>query len=281
MLKKMEITMHFHEVILQMPSYAKFLKDILTKKRVVEKETIALSTKISAAITKHELPPKMSDPGSFSIPCKLGNIEIDGTLCDLGASVSLMPLSIYKKLNIGDLKPTRMALQLADRSIKYPAGILEDVPLKIGGFYVPVDFVVLDMDEDSKVPIIVGRPFLSTADVVVHVRSAMAEEVIGEFREVDPLEVSLMATEASLYSNWEEIEEISRALDGQETEKEASELFQATRPCVPETEELHFEALLATTQAMSDAPQAPRGDTHVDWDPKHAPQVELKLYLKG
>ncbi|XP_010531786.1 PREDICTED: uncharacterized protein LOC104808005, partial [Tarenaya hassleriana] len=114
-----------------MPSYAKFLKDILARKRVVEKETVALSTEISAAIMKHELPPKMADPGSFSIPCKLGNIDIDRALCDLGASVSLMPLPIYKKLNVGELKPTRMALQLADRSIKYPAGILEDVPLKI------------------------------------------------------------------------------------------------------------------------------------------------------
>ncbi|XP_010529067.1 PREDICTED: uncharacterized protein LOC104806044 [Tarenaya hassleriana] len=237
MLKKIEITMPFHEAILQMPSYAKFLKDILTKKRVVEKETVALSTEISAAITRHELPPKMSDPGSFSIPCKLGNIEIDRALCDLGASVSLMPLSIYKKLNIGELKPTRMALQLADRLIKYPAGIVEDVPLKIGGFYVPVDFVVLDMDEDSKVPIILGRPFLSTADAIVHVRAgrltmkigdetveftldqnlrqpstndtvcfmdvleAMVEEVMEEFREIDPLEISLMATNESLYSN--------------------------------------------------------------------------------
>ncbi|XP_019056416.1 PREDICTED: uncharacterized protein LOC109116079 [Tarenaya hassleriana] len=108
-LKRMEITMPFHKAILQMSSYAKFLKDILTKKRVVEKETVTLSTEISAAITKHELPPKISDLGSFSIPCKLGNIEIDRALCDLGASVSLMPLSIYKKLNIGDLKPTRMA----------------------------------------------------------------------------------------------------------------------------------------------------------------------------
>ncbi|XP_010556514.1 PREDICTED: uncharacterized protein LOC104825822 [Tarenaya hassleriana] len=180
MLKKMEITMPFHEAILQMPSYAKFLKDILTKKRVVEKETVALSTEISAAITRHELPPKMSDPGSFSIPCKLGNIEIDRARCDLGASVSLMPLSIYKKLNIGELKPTRMALQLADRSIKYPAGIVEDVPLKIGGFYVPVDFVVLDMDEDSKVPIILGRPILCTADAIVHVRAGRLTMKIGD-----------------------------------------------------------------------------------------------------
>ncbi|XP_010527309.2 PREDICTED: uncharacterized protein LOC104804668 [Tarenaya hassleriana] len=160
MVRKLEITMPFHEVITQMPSYAKFLKDILTKKRVIEKETITLNPECSA-ILQHDLPPKMSDPGSFSIPCKLGNVSIDRALCDLGASVSLLPLSIYKKLNVRELKPTRMALQLADRSIKYPLGILKDVPLKVGDYYVPVDFVVLDMDEDAKIPIILGRPFLT------------------------------------------------------------------------------------------------------------------------
>ncbi|XP_010525653.1 PREDICTED: uncharacterized protein LOC104803421 [Tarenaya hassleriana] len=149
MLKKLEITMPFTEAILQMPSYTKFLKDILTKKRVMEKETVSLNNECSVLI-QHELLPKRADPGSFSIPCKLDNVSIDRALCDLGASVSLLPLSIFKKLNVGELKPTRMALQLADRLVKYPAGILEDVPLKVGNFYVPVDFMVLDMDEDSR-----------------------------------------------------------------------------------------------------------------------------------
>ncbi|XP_010545197.1 PREDICTED: uncharacterized protein LOC104817646 [Tarenaya hassleriana] len=126
-----------------------YLKDILTKKRVAEKETVALTAECSALI-RHELPLKRSDPGSFSIPCKLGNVSIDRALCDLGGAVSLLPLPIFKKLNVGELKPTRMTLQLADRSVKYPIGILEDVPLKVGNFYIPVDFVVLDMDEDSK-----------------------------------------------------------------------------------------------------------------------------------
>ncbi|XP_010544495.1 PREDICTED: uncharacterized protein LOC104817118 [Tarenaya hassleriana] len=179
MVRKLEITMPFHEVITQMPSYAKFLKDILTKKRVIEKETITLNPECSA-ILQHDLPPKMSGPDSFSIPCKLGNISIDRALCDLGASVSLLPLSIYKKLNVGELKPTRMALQLADRSVKYPLGILEDVPLKVSDYYVPIDFVVLDMDEDSKIPIILGRPFLNTADAIVHIRVGRLTLKIGD-----------------------------------------------------------------------------------------------------
>ncbi|XP_010534179.1 PREDICTED: uncharacterized protein LOC104809799 [Tarenaya hassleriana] len=150
----------------QIPSYTKYLKDILTKKRVAEKETVALTADCSDLI-QLELPLKRSDPGSFSIPCKFGNVSIDRALCDLGAGVSLLPLSIFKRLNVGagvsllplsifkrlnvgELKSIRMTLQLTDRSIKYPTGILEDVPLKVGNFYIPVDFVVLDMDEDSK-----------------------------------------------------------------------------------------------------------------------------------
>ncbi|XP_019059045.1 PREDICTED: uncharacterized protein LOC109117037 [Tarenaya hassleriana] len=156
-----------------------YFKDILTKKRVAEKETMALAAECSALI-QHELPLKRSDPGSFSIPCKLGNVSIDRALCDLGAGVSLLPSSIFKKLNVGELKPTRMTLRLADRSIKYPTGILEDVPLKVGNFYIPVDFVVLDMDEDSKVPIILGRPFLNTADAVIHVRAGTLTMKIGD-----------------------------------------------------------------------------------------------------
>ncbi|XP_010525596.1 PREDICTED: uncharacterized protein LOC104803368 [Tarenaya hassleriana] len=105
-----------------------YLKDILTKKRVAEKETVALTAECSALI-RHELPLKQSNPG---------------------IAVSLLPLSIFKKMNVGELKPTRMTLQLADHSVKYPIGILDDVPLKVGNFYIPVDFVVLDMDEDSK-----------------------------------------------------------------------------------------------------------------------------------
>jgi len=84
-------------------------------------------------------------------------------MCDLGASVSLMPLYIYERLGIGELKSTRMTLQLADRSVKYPDGIIEDVLVKVGEIYIPTDFVVMEMEEDNQVPILLGRPFLATA----------------------------------------------------------------------------------------------------------------------
>jgi len=91
-------------------------------------------------------------------------------MCDLGASVSLLPLSLLKMIDIGDLKPTKMTWQLADRSIIYPAGVLEDIPIKVGKFYIPADFVVVDIKEHYEIPIILGRPFLATAGTVINVK---------------------------------------------------------------------------------------------------------------
>nr|XP_025661528.1 uncharacterized protein LOC112757139 [Arachis hypogaea] len=147
--KKLEINIPLTEALEQMPLYAKFLKELITKKRSwQEKETVILTQECSAIIQRG-LPPKLKDPGSFLIPCTIGNIAIDKSLCDLGASINLMPLTMLKKMMIEELKPTRMSLQLADRSIKIPNGIVENLLVKVGNFIFPVDFVVLDMNEEG------------------------------------------------------------------------------------------------------------------------------------
>ena len=180
LLKSLHLSIPFSEAITQMPSYAKFLKEILTNKRKIDvDETVALTEECSAII-QNKMPPKLKDPGSFSIPCVIGSHIIDKALCDLGASVSLIPLSICKKLNLGELKPTRMSLQLADRSIKYPVGILEDVPLRIGQLYIPTDFVVVDITEDSLTPILLGRPFLATAGAIIDVKKGKLTFEVGD-----------------------------------------------------------------------------------------------------
>ncbi|XP_057986694.1 uncharacterized protein LOC131171240 [Hevea brasiliensis] len=113
-----------------MPSYTKFLKEILSKKRKLEDyETIALIEECSA-ILQNKLLPKLKDLGSFSIPCLIGNMTLDKALCVLGAIISLMPLSIRKKLDVGELKPITISLQLADQSAKCPVGILENILLR-------------------------------------------------------------------------------------------------------------------------------------------------------
>ncbi|GKA87527.1 DNA-directed DNA polymerase [Tanacetum coccineum] len=112
---------------------------------------------------------KEKDPGSFTIPCNIGHLHINNALADLGASISLMPYTMYEKLGLGEPKPTRMSLELADRSIQYPRGIAENVLIKIDKFILPIDFVILDMREDSKILIILGRPFLATVRAMIDV----------------------------------------------------------------------------------------------------------------
>lgn len=152
-----------------MPSYVKFMKKILSNKRKLkEYETVTLTEECSA-ILQRKLPPKLNDPGIFTIPCTIGNSFFDKALCDLGASINLMPLSVYRKLGLGEAKPTTVSLQLADRSIKYPRGVLEDVIVKVDKFIFPADFIVLDMEEDDEIPIILGRPFLATGRTLIDV----------------------------------------------------------------------------------------------------------------
>ena len=168
-LRKICIKLPFAEALSRMPLYAKFLKEIFSKKRAIEhNETIALAKETSAII--QEAPPKLRDPGSFAIPCEIGNETINKALCDLGASVSLLPLSLLKRIGIGELKPTEMELKIADRSTMKLVGFVEDIPVKIEGIYIPTDFVVVDIEEDDDVPIILGRPFLATAGALIDVK---------------------------------------------------------------------------------------------------------------
>ncbi|XP_021682936.2 uncharacterized protein LOC110666669 [Hevea brasiliensis] len=107
-------------------------------------------------------------------------MNIDKALCDLGASVSVMHLSMCKKLDVGELKPTTISLQWVDQSMKYPVGILENIPIKVGKFFIPVDFVVLEMEEDVQIPIIMGRPFLATTGVIVNVNNGLLTLKVGD-----------------------------------------------------------------------------------------------------
>lgn len=153
-----------------MSSYAKFLKEILFNKRKIEEhETVMLTEEYSARIQR-KLPPKLKDPGSFTVPFTIGNCHFDKALCDLGASINLMSLSVFKKLGLGEAKATTVTLQLADRSLTYPRGTIEDVLVKVEKFIFPADFLILDMEEDKDVLLILERPFLATGRAIVDVQ---------------------------------------------------------------------------------------------------------------
>ncbi|XP_057755833.1 uncharacterized protein LOC130975015 [Arachis stenosperma] len=153
-----------------MPLYAKFLKELMIRKgNWGENETVVLIEECSAIIQK-KLPQKLKDPGSFQIPCIIGDMNIEKALCDLGASINLMSLAMMKRMRIEEVKPTRMALQLANRTFKFPHGVVEDLLVKVEEFIFPADFAVLNMEERANPLIILGRPFLATAGAIIDVQ---------------------------------------------------------------------------------------------------------------
>ncbi|XP_076934239.1 uncharacterized protein LOC143600428 [Bidens hawaiensis] len=167
--KQLRINLPFIEAISQMPNYAKFLKENLSNKRKLEEIShVTLSEKCST-ILQNKLPKKMTDLGSFTIPCLIGNLFFNNALADLGARINLMLYTVFSKLGLGEPTPTRMSIQLADRSVKYPRAIVENMLVKINKFFFPVDFVILDMDEHNSVSLILGRPFLATARALIDV----------------------------------------------------------------------------------------------------------------
>ena len=166
--KNLRFNIPFLDAILSIPNYVKFLRNFLSEKKNEDVGVVRLTEKCSA-ILQSKLPPKLSDPGSFTLPCELKQNQVINALCDLGASINLIPLSLCRKYNLGKIKKSSMRLQMADQTMKEPVGILEDVLVKIGTFIFPADFVVLDMDEDEDMPLIIGRPLLRTARALIDV----------------------------------------------------------------------------------------------------------------
>lgn len=181
--KQVSINIPLLDAIKQVPSYAKFLKDLCTKKRNLHVTKKAFLTEQTSNLLQCKMPPKFKDPGSPTISCVIGNQCFDKALLDLGASVNLLPYSVYMQLGLGELKSTPIILQLADRSMKIPRGIIEDVLIQIDKFYYPVDFIVIDTqhvhDPKKHTPVILGRPFLATADALINCRNGNMQLSFG------------------------------------------------------------------------------------------------------
>ena len=175
--KQVRINIPLLEAIQQIPAYAKFLKDLCTFKRTTNVPKKAFLAQQASSIISCPTPIKYKDPGCPTISCQIGDHHIEKALLDLGASVNLLPYSIYEELGLGELKRTHVTLQLADASIRYPKGVVEDVLIKVGDFVFPVDFVVLDTKHTSgaepKIPVILGRPFLATSNALINCRNGV------------------------------------------------------------------------------------------------------------
>jgi len=173
--KKVKLNIPLLDAIKQISKYAKFLKDLCTTKKAFKlkgHETVSMGEVVSTVVQKN-LPLKQKDPGAFTIPCIIGNASFKRALCDLGASISVMPKHVYDSLSLKPLNKTSIVIQLADRSFVYPLGVIEDVLVKINSLVIPCDFYILDMEHDScdssiSTSILFGRPFLKTVNTKIN-----------------------------------------------------------------------------------------------------------------
>src|SRR3954466_3153874 len=155
---------------IKLPPCSKYMKDIVTNKRKVPNE--AISTMLDNYSFSGKILEKLGHPGIPTIPCSIKNNYVRTALCDLGAGVSVMPFSLYKKICLEKLIHTDISLQMADKSTTVPIGICEDVPVEVANCLILIDFVVLDMLEDGSMYIILGRPFLNTAGDIIDCNKA-------------------------------------------------------------------------------------------------------------
>ncbi|GJX18741.1 reverse transcriptase domain-containing protein [Tanacetum coccineum] len=160
MIRAVHINVPLIDVLAGMPNYGKFLKELISNKHKIKQIYAAFLSDESSPMIQNKVPPKLGDPESFLIPCNFNKTFSCNALADLGASINLMPYSLYGKLSLETLKPTKISVRLADRSFQYPVGIAKNMLVEVGKFTFPTDFNILEMEEDSKVPLILGRQFL-------------------------------------------------------------------------------------------------------------------------
>ncbi|GJR94019.1 reverse transcriptase domain-containing protein [Tanacetum coccineum] len=224
----------FADALLLMTRFVPTIKSLLmNKEKLLELAKIPLNENCSAMLLK-KLPEKIGDPDKFLIPCNFSGIDVCHTLADLGTSINLMPLSIWKKLSLPDLTPTRMTLELADRSITRPKGLAEDIFVKVGNFHFPTDFVVVDFEADPRVPLILGRSFLRTSRALIDVYEG--ERVLRDGNE----QITFHVNGTSKYPQKHENESIKMVND---TCKDSFKKF-TDKPalvCLPPSEDVNNE----------------------------------------
>ncbi|GKC63695.1 hypothetical protein Tco_1096293, partial [Tanacetum coccineum] len=162
-LKKIRINRLLLKEIRQTDDYAKHMKNFVASKQKTEEDDEVRMNPRCSALLQSQLPPKEQDPRSFILPCSIGRLDFNKSLTDLGASISVIPFSMYKHLGLEKLEPINMVIEMADNTKSTPKGIVKNLLIKIDKSIFPVDFVIFDMVEDFRMPIILGRPLLATA----------------------------------------------------------------------------------------------------------------------
>ncbi|GJS16925.1 reverse transcriptase domain-containing protein [Tanacetum coccineum] len=265
----------FADALLLMPRFAPTIKSLLmNKEKLLELAKIPLNENCLAMLLK-KLPEKLGDPSKFLIPCNFSGMNVCHALADLGASINLMPISFWKKLSLPELTPTRMTLELADRSITHPKGLAGDVFVKVGKFHFPTDFVVVDFEADPRVPLILGRSFLRTGRALIDV---YGEEITLR---VDNEAVTFNLNQTTRYSSTYDdtsinridvidvgCEEFSQELPGFSNNSSSGNLTSSSEPILSSTTPsfTHFEGGYFILEEMETFLQTPDEFTDLDDD---------------
>ncbi|XP_075076799.1 uncharacterized protein LOC142163415 [Nicotiana tabacum] len=226
------------DALRETPGYAKMMKDLMSRKFDFQDLSTVTPTQTCSAVVTRPMAQNMSDPGSFTIPCTIGSYAFAKALCDLGARINLMPLAVYTKLSIGRARSTSMLLQLADRTVKMPTGILDDVLVLVGKFVFPVDFVILDCQVDEEIPIILCRPFLANGRAPIDCETGELKMRPNDEEVIFNVQQSMRRP--SEYANCSLVEAVDLILQEDDvtlTAKDPWEKKRATPPAKPSVEE--------------------------------------------
>ena len=171
-IRKVNVDVSLVDLFLHFPKFSKFFKDLIAKKEKIQDDGVVILSAFCSQFVKGKMPAKRRDPGSCVIPCEMGDKKFPKCLLDQGSGISLMALKTARSIGLeARIEPIDIDLQLADHSIVKPKGIIEDVLVKVDKFILPVDFIVIEMEEDKDMPILFGRPFLATGDVVIETKT--------------------------------------------------------------------------------------------------------------
>nr|XP_016501848.1 PREDICTED: uncharacterized protein LOC107820149 [Nicotiana tabacum] len=245
MLRQIQLNIPLMDALREMPGYAKMMKDLMSRKFDIQDLSTVTLTQTCSVVVAKPMAQKMSDPGSFTIPCTIGSYDFAKVLCDLGASINLMPLAVYTKLGIGQARPTLMLLQLVDRTVKRPTSILDDVLVQVGKFVFPADFVILDCQVDEEIPHILGRPFLATGRALIDCETGELKMRLNDEEVIFNVQQSMRRP--SEYANCSLVEAVDIILQEDDMTLTVKDPLEA---CLTNLEEMDGEGLAEWVMAL-------------------------------
>uniref|UniRef100_A0A1S4AUZ6 Aspartic peptidase DDI1-type domain-containing protein n=1 Tax=Nicotiana tabacum TaxID=4097 RepID=A0A1S4AUZ6_TOBAC len=266
MMRQIQLNIPLMKALKEMTGYAKMMKDLMSQKfDFQDLSTVTLTQTCNAVVTK-PMAQKMSNPGSFTIPCTIGSYAFVKVLCDLGASINLMPLAVYTKRGIGRARPISMMLQLADHTVKRPTRILDDVLVQVRKFMFPANFAILDSQVDEEIPIILGRPFLATRRALIDYETGELKMRLNDEEVIFNVQQSMR--KRSEYANCSLVEAVDVILQEDDVTLNAKDPLET---CLANLEEMYGEGLVEWVMAL---------EGQVFW--KREPQFEsLELEKKA